>query len=82
MFKLLRYFSLTNAGFIKSVIKAKNFEFGVEAKLSIVKDQTEDDSRVISEFLANMSHELRTPLSAILGYSETMQREAFGPLGN
>jgi len=35
-----------------------------------------------STFLANMSHELRTPLSAIIGFSEMMQRESLGPVGS
>lgn len=29
-----------------------------------------------------MSHELRTPLNAVLGFSELMTAEVFGPLGN
>ena len=39
-------------------------------------------NRVKSVFLANVSHELRTPLNAINGFSEAIQQELFGPLGN
>jgi two-component system, cell cycle sensor histidine kinase PleC len=35
-----------------------------------------------SEFLANMSHELRTPLNAVIGFTDIMRAEAFGPIGN
>ncbi|MBT7941725.1 MAG: HAMP domain-containing histidine kinase, partial [Alphaproteobacteria bacterium] len=31
---------------------------------------------------ANMSHELRTPLNAVIGFSEMVKNETFGPLGN
>lgn len=31
---------------------------------------------------SRMSHELRTPLNAVLGFSEMMQGEVFGPLGS
>jgi signal transduction histidine kinase len=33
-----------------------------------------------SEFLSTMSHELRTPLNVIIGYSELLAEDAFGPL--
>ncbi|MEM9496268.1 MAG: ATP-binding protein [Pseudomonadota bacterium] len=46
------------------------------------KHRAEEASRSKSEFLANMSHELRTPLNAINGFSEIMQSELFGPLGD
>ncbi len=32
------------------------------------------------EFLANMSHELRTPLTAVLGMTEALQDQVYGPL--
>lgn len=42
--------------------------------------QLEEASRHKSEFLANMSHELRTPLNSIIGFSEILQDQTFGPL--
>ncbi|WP_374586023.1 sensor histidine kinase [Ideonella dechloratans] len=33
-----------------------------------------------SEFLTNMSHELRTPLNSIIGFSDVLREEMFGPL--
>ena len=44
------------------------------------KRRSEAANRAKSEFLTNMSHELRTPLNAVLGLSQLLQRELFGPL--
>jgi two-component system cell cycle sensor histidine kinase PleC len=44
--------------------------------------RAEEANMAKSRFLATMSHELRTPLNAILGFSEVMQQEVLGPLGN
>ncbi len=35
-----------------------------------------------SDFLATISHEIRTPLNAIIGFSEVMMSEHFGPMEN
>jgi signal transduction histidine kinase len=35
-----------------------------------------------AQFLATMSHELRTPLNAVIGFSEMLGAEIFGPLGD
>ncbi len=35
-----------------------------------------------AEMMARIHHELRTPLNAVIGFSEVMALEMFGPLGN
>ncbi len=37
-------------------------------------------NRYKNEFMANMSHELRTPLNAVIGYSELLVDQVYGPL--
>jgi two-component system CheB/CheR fusion protein len=40
----------------------------------------EEVSQIKSDFLANMSHELRTPLNSVIGFSEMLQDQMFGPI--
>ncbi|MBA2124667.1 sensor histidine kinase [Hyphomicrobium methylovorum] len=43
---------------------------------------TQFDRAQWAKLTAHMSHELRTPLNAVLGFSELMTKEVFGPLGS
>ncbi len=50
------------------------------AELSLANAELARAARLKDEFLANMSHELRTPLNAVLGLSEALSEEVYGPL--
>ena len=54
----------------------------IESELRAAKDEAEVASRAKSEFLAMVSHELRTPLNAVIGFSEMLIFEMFGPIGD
>ncbi len=53
-----------------------------EADLVEARREAEKASAQKSDVLAKISHEIRTPLNAILGFTEVMSEERFGPIGN
>ncbi len=52
------------------------------AELTAAATRADEASRAKSRFFAQVTHELRTPLNAIIGFSETIQRQMFGPVAN
>ena len=53
-----------------------------EEELRNAKRSAETANAHKTEFLARVSHEIRTPLNAIIGFSDIMATERFGPVGH
>jgi len=74
---------------VLSILEHKAEKEALIAELEVARSISEEARRRAEEanlaksrFLATMSHELRTPLNAIMGFSEVMQAEVLGPIGN
>ena len=67
--------------FLSSLAAWKSVEAELRrAKALAASARTANDAK--SRFLANVSHELRTPLTSIIGFSEVLLQERYGPLGS
>ncbi|PYU02297.1 MAG: hypothetical protein DMG38_00805 [Acidobacteria bacterium] len=53
-----------------------------EEVLVHAKEEAERTSKFKDQFLSTMSHELRTPLNAVLGFSDLLADERYGPLND
>ncbi|TCU37159.1 PAS domain-containing sensor histidine kinase [Rhizobium azibense] len=53
-----------------------------EEELRNAKGAAETANAHKTDFLARISHEIRTPLNAIIGFSDMMASERFGPIGH
>jgi signal transduction histidine kinase len=67
-------------GFLARALRVFRDNAIEEQRLRVAKEGAEAANRTKSEFLANMSHELRTPLNAVIGFSEMIKVEMFGPV--
>jgi PAS domain S-box-containing protein len=50
--------------------------------LVTAKEEAERSNRFKDQFLSTMSHELRTPLNAVVGFSDLLSEEHYGPLND
>jgi signal transduction histidine kinase/DNA-binding response OmpR family regulator len=64
-----------------SEVQEANFRLeNANRELVRAKDEAERGSKFKDQFLSTMSHELRTPLNAVLGFSDLLADEHYGPL--
>jgi PAS domain S-box-containing protein len=73
---------LGDSGRFSAVLRDITHWKNVEEELTAARREAEAANNQKSEFLAKISHEIRTPLNAIIGFSEIMMEQRFGPIGN
>ena len=66
-------------GFVK-VTRDMTEQKRAQEALLLAKEEAERSNRFKDQFLSTMSHELRTPLNAVLGFSDLLGEESYGPL--
>lgn len=76
--------SLAGAAFIlgRVVLLEQTFDpvARYSAELTVKNRELTETNRIKSQFMANISHELRTPLNNIIGYTDLLTTEVYGPI--
>ncbi|MBI2236319.1 MAG: MASE1 domain-containing protein [Magnetospirillum sp.] len=78
----LQFFLATSGGMTLLLASERADRLMALSRATEAQRAAEDASHAKSAFLANMSHELRTPLNAVIGFSDMMDHQVFGPLGH
>lgn len=67
---------------VPAAVKAGNTELQTAAPAAHRIEGTEVSAELRADLMARVSHELRTPLNAVMGFSDLMGNQLFGPLGH
>jgi len=66
---LVSYFDITDSVRVENALREKNIALEAAEKLK-------------TDFLANVSYQLRTPLNTVMGFTEILSNQFFGPLND
>ncbi|ESQ79660.1 integral membrane sensor signal transduction histidine kinase [Asticcacaulis sp. YBE204] len=69
-------------GRLYGVLIDASLQHAREDALETARFEAENLNQGKSRFLASMSHELRTPLNAVIGFSDIMRQQLFGPMSD
>lgn len=67
---------------LENAIHSSLYAQTIENQLNDALVELERATRARADFFAKIGHDLKTPLNSVIGYSEALAGQAFGPLGD